>query len=210
MAGAWMWNGCGKWYWSASWRVLRRPRKLTPATALALLLGGGIAGGITTAARVSQLSGRGVGLEVVRQAVAALKGSLAGKTEPGKGTRIEVAVPVVVESQEVLHVQAAEILVSIPLRAIRQAMRLAPAEIAVSSEGQSILYEGQAVRYAPLLRLLKHSTNQALRRVTALVLESPSGLAALGVDHVAGPRTRGHSSAPAHSWHCCPVSAARF
>ncbi|MBI5684199.1 MAG: response regulator [Verrucomicrobia bacterium] len=154
--------------------------ELTPATAVALLL----RGGITTTRSVSQLSGRGVGLEVARAAVAAVNGSVMGTTSPGKGTRIEMSVPVMVESQEVLHVQAGSTVASVPLQAVSQTVRLTPAEIAVSPEGQTIVCNGRAVRYAPLARFLKNGQAHGPGGLSALVIESPTGLAALGVDHI--------------------------
>jgi two-component system chemotaxis sensor kinase CheA len=156
--------------------------QLTPATAMVWLLHGGI----TTTRKVSQLSGRGVGLDVVREAVAALDGSITGNSEPGKGACIQVSVPVMVESQEVLHVQAGGALASIPLRAVKVAVRLAPAQIAVSPEGRSIAYGGRAVRYAPLARFLKSGPARETSRMSALVLESAAGAAALGVEHILG------------------------
>jgi len=156
--------------------------QLTPPTAMVWLL----RGGLTTTRNVSQLAGRGLGLEVAREAVAALDGSITGKSEPGKGVCIEVSVPVMVESQEVLHVQAGGALASIPLRAVKLALRLTPAEIAPSPEGWSIAYRGRAVRYAPLARFLKSGPAQETARMSALVLESAAGAAALGVEHILG------------------------
>jgi two-component system chemotaxis sensor kinase CheA len=156
--------------------------QLTPATAMVLLL----RGGITTTRNVSQLSGRGIGLDAAREAVAALNGSLTGTSEPGKGACIEISVPVMVESQEVLHVQAGGALASIPLRAVKLAVRLNPAEIAVCPEGRTIAYRGRAVRYAPLARFLKSGPAQETARMSALVLESAAGSAALGVEHILG------------------------
>jgi two-component system chemotaxis sensor kinase CheA len=156
--------------------------QLTSATAVALLL----RGGITTTRNVSQLSGRGVGLEVAREAVAALNGSITGNSEPGKGVRIQVSVPVMVESQEVLHVQAGGALASIPLRAVKLAVRLTPAEIADSPEGRSIAYRGRAVRYAPLGRFLKGGPGREASRMSVLVLESGDGAAAVGVERILG------------------------
>ena len=157
--------------------------ELTPERAMTLLLGGGI----STTQTVSQLSGRGIGFDVVREAVASLDGAVAAWSDPGRGTRIELSVPVTVESREVLHVQAGQAIVSIPLQAIKQAVRLSEADIARLVVSRSIAWGGQVVPFAPLSRLLMQSESGGLATsLSALVLQPGSLTAALGVDHVVG------------------------
>jgi two-component system, chemotaxis family, sensor kinase CheA len=155
--------------------------QLTSASAATLLL----RGGVTTTQGVSQIAGRGIGLDVVREAVAALNGSVAAWSEPGKGTSIELSVPVMVWSQEVLHLQAGGAVVSVALRGVRHTVRLARADIAQSPEGQSIRFGAQAVRFMPLVRLL-HGPEPLGASLSALILESGTRIAALGVDRLLG------------------------
>jgi two-component system, chemotaxis family, sensor kinase CheA len=155
--------------------------QLTSASAAMLLL----RGGITTTQGVSQIAGRGIGLDVVREAVAALNGSIAAWSEPGKGTRIELSVPVMVWSQEVLHLQTGSAVVSVALRGVRHTLRLTRADIAQGPEGQSICFGGQAVRFVPLARLL-HAPGPLAASLSALILESDTRIAALGVDRLLG------------------------
>jgi two-component system chemotaxis sensor kinase CheA len=156
--------------------------ELTPAAAATLLLGGGI----TTTRSVSQLSGRGIGLDVVRDAVTSLDGTVAAWTDAGRGTRIEVSVPVMVESQEVLHLQGGGSVVSIPRQGITHTVRVTAADIADSPEGQTILCGDRAVRFAPLARLITSDSGPVAASMSALVLESGSRTAALGVDRLVG------------------------
>jgi two-component system chemotaxis sensor kinase CheA len=155
--------------------------QLTSASAAALLL----RGGISTTQGVSQIAGRGIGLDVVREAVAALNGSIAAWSEPGEGTRIELSVPVAVWSQEVLHLQAGSAVVSVALRRVRHTVRLARGDIAQSPEGQSIRFGGQALRFQPLGRLL-HGPGPLPASLSAVILESDTRIAALGVDRLLG------------------------
>ncbi len=156
--------------------------QLTPTDATALLL----RGGITTSRHVSQLAGRGIGLDVVRETVSALHGSVTAQTQPGKGTRIELSVPVQVESQEVLHVQAGDCVVSLPRQGVTQVIRVTADDVAQSPEGQSILCGNQAVRFVPLASLMQRQGSPLPPALSALVLESSSGIAAIGVEHVLG------------------------
>ncbi len=156
--------------------------RLTPASAMALLF----RGGITTASGVSEVSGRGIGLDVVRDAVACLGGAITTRTEPGKGTEIEISVPVQVESQHVLHLECGGRTVSVPQAAVREALRLASGDVAESPEGETIVVGGQAVGFAMLDRLLDGGHSRLPASLSALVLQSQSGVAAVGVDHVVG------------------------
>lgn len=155
---------------------------LSPDAMLSLLL----RGGVTTARTVSQISGRGVGLDVVRESMAALRGSVVARSETGQGTRIELSVPVLVESQLVLHLEAGDRLVSIPLESVRQTLRLAAGEVAESPEGPTVSCDGRAVRFAPLHRLLDAPLRPPTAAWSVLIVRSGEDLAALGVDHVRG------------------------
>jgi two-component system chemotaxis sensor kinase CheA len=133
---------------------------------------------------VSQLAGRGIGLEAVRETVASLNGTISAWTEPGRGTRIELSLPVSVESQEVLHLLIGTAVVSIPRQRVRQALRLRASDIARSSEGETVVWNGHAVPFVPLARLMKLDSRQAPASLSAVVVESGSRTAALGVERL--------------------------
>jgi len=61
--------------------------------------------GFTTAQAVTELSGRGVGLDVVRDAVLKLHGRVELDSEPGRGTRFHLAVPLTVAASEMMLVE---------------------------------------------------------------------------------------------------------
>src|SRR5262249_3177394 len=63
-------------------------------------------GGLSTAESVTQMAGRGIGLDVVRETAERLKGEVSATTEPGRGTTVQLDVPVQVASFEALVVQA--------------------------------------------------------------------------------------------------------
>jgi two-component system, chemotaxis family, sensor kinase CheA len=156
--------------------------ELTPASAMTLVL----RGGITTSPSVSQLSGRGIGLDVVREAVASLGGTVAAWTEPGRGMRIELSVPVRVESREVLHLETGRSVVSIPREGVVRAVRLGAADIARSPDAQSIIHEGHALPFVPLGRLMRREGGSLPASQSVLILDSGARRAAVGVDHVLG------------------------
>jgi len=145
-------------------------------------------GGVTTTGVVNEVSGRGIGLDVVRETAARLKGHVTVRSEAGKGTTLEICVPVSLSSLAALEVEACGIVAALPLDAVRQTLRLADGDIAHSAERDSIVYEGRVVPFLSLSRALrkKDAEDQKRRFWSAIVLEGSSGLAAIGVDRLLG------------------------
>jgi two-component system chemotaxis sensor kinase CheA len=145
-------------------------------------------GGVTTTGAVDNVSGRGIGLDVVRETAARLKGDVSVRSEAGKGTTLEICVPVSLSSLAALEVDAGGIVAALPLDSVRQTLRLADHEIAHSAEKDSIIYEGTVVPFLSLPRALrkKNAVDQKRRFWSAIVLEASSGVAAVGVDRLLG------------------------
>lgn len=153
-------------------------------------------GGISTSSTVTEVSGRGVGMGVVRDAVSRLGGE-ALLREAGQGTLFELIVPVSLTALDALIVQAGQHAAVIPLDAVRRTLRLSASDISSSSEGDSIVFEGNVIPFAPLARSLRADVANARvpgrRRLeagssvlSAVVLESCGFVAALGVDRLVG------------------------
>ena len=107
-------------------------------------------GGISTSSAVTQLAGRGVGLDVVREAVEQRRGEVIMRTEEARGTTLEIVVPVSLAALDALLVESAGRVVAIPLEAVRRTVRVDASEVVQSAQGASIVFEGQAVPlYAP-------------------------------------------------------------
>ncbi len=145
-----------------------------------------LSGGISTTPRVTEISGRGLGLDVVRDTVAALKGYVAARTQQGRGLEIEISVPVSIESLEVLTAQVGATFISFPLRSVRRAVRLGEGDIVRSAEGESIICDGRTIPFLPLARILGLPVAGRQNSLSAVVLEDSSGTAVVGVDHLLG------------------------
>jgi two-component system chemotaxis sensor kinase CheA len=148
-------------------------------------------GGLTTTRTVTEVSGRGIGLDVVREAAARLKGEVTVKSERGRGTTIEICVPVSLLSLSVLVVDAGGTAASMPLDSVRRTLRLADSDIARSAEGDSIVHEGKVIPFVPLSAALRKQGPQTRgqrgqRFSTAVVVQSGIALAAVAVDRLIG------------------------
>lgn len=145
-------------------------------------------GGVTTSGAVDEVSGRGIGLDVVRETVARLKGDVTVRSEAGKGTSLEISVPVSLSSLAALEVDAGGIIAALPLDSVRQTLRVADRDIAHSAEKDSVVYEGKVIPFLSLPRELheKDTEDQKRRSWSVVVLEGSSGMVAVGVDRLLG------------------------
>jgi two-component system, chemotaxis family, sensor kinase CheA len=156
----------------------------TPALLRALLHGG-----ISTTGRVTDLSGRGIGLDAVREAAERLGGDVALQTEPGAGTSVAVSVPLSVASLPALVVEAAGSAVAIPLDAIERSLRIGPDEIVRTGQHATVLVDGQAIPLAPLASLATaaRAARSESGRASAVVVRATTGAAAaFTVDRIVG------------------------
>ena len=94
--------------------------------------------GFSTAHMVTDVSGRGVGLDVVCTQVESLRGELEVEFEPGRGTTFRLRVPMRVSSLRGLLVRAGDQLFALPNSYVQSLMRVAPDSI-VKSEGREVL-----------------------------------------------------------------------
>jgi len=147
-------------------------------------------GGVTTTGSVDEVSGRGIGLDVVRETAARLKGEVSARSETGKGTSLEICVPVSISSLTALEVDAGGTIASVPLDSVRQTLRVADGDIARSQGKDSIVSNGKAIPFLLLTRALgnKRGAERQRKVWSAVVLETSAGVAAIGVDGLLGAR----------------------
>jgi len=141
---------------------------------------------LTTASRVTEVSGRGIGLDVVQEVARRLKGTVALSTEKGQGTTLELCVPLSLSSLRALVTDAGGCEVCLPLEAVRGSIHLASNEIARSAENRSIVYEGRSVPFVPLARLLRREPLRGRSHWSVVIFQKGSHLVGLGVDRLLG------------------------
>lgn len=94
--------------------------------------------GFSTAEQVSQISGRGVGLDVLNEAIIAMRGALQIQSRPGQGTTFTVRLPFSLEVTQALLVQAGEDTFAVPLLSIEAVDRLKPEELTTYLAGEAV------------------------------------------------------------------------
>lgn len=82
--------------------------------------------GFSTASELSEVSGRGVGLDVVKATVSNMKGTLSVSSEPGRGAVFTIRLPITVALTRVVLVKSGGETFAIPLSAVTQVLRVEP------------------------------------------------------------------------------------
>jgi two-component system, chemotaxis family, sensor kinase CheA len=150
-----------------------------------------LAGGISTSGTVTDVAGRGVGLDVVREAAERLDGEVTLRTEPGKGTTVELVVPFSIASFQALLVEAAGVAAAVPLEAVRRTRRVTPDEIVDSAQGSAILDGRASIPFASLHRVLapREPTSRPTTASSVFIVEANGDAAAFAVDRILGATT---------------------
>lgn len=106
--------------------------------------------GFSTAEVVSDVSGRGVGMDVVKRNISRLKGVFDVDTAPGQGTRFTIKLPLTLAIIQALLVRVGEELYSIPLDSVIESQRVEMPDVRTVHGNEVITLRGQVV---PLVRI---------------------------------------------------------
>jgi two-component system chemotaxis sensor kinase CheA len=123
---------------------------------------------------------------VVREVAARLGGEAALRSKAGRGTELELVVPVSLSSLEALLVEAGGVTAAIPVAAVRETARVgrSPSE---APGGPSVLHAGELIPVVPLGRMLMQDDVESARQPrAAVILSGGAGTIALGVDRLIG------------------------
>ncbi|MFT3856918.1 MAG: response regulator [Aquabacterium sp.] len=144
-------------------------------------------GGISTADAVTEASGRGIGLNVVKDAVQQLGGRVRLDTRRGHGTTWTLHVPMNRAMVQVLTVQMGNLHVQLPMDKVCSASRLPASQIVHSGAQPSILHEGKAIPFITLAQVMDEGQDLDSRETwSTVILSRPDGFLALGVDRLRG------------------------
>jgi two-component system chemotaxis sensor kinase CheA len=112
------------------------------------------AAGFSTAEVVSDLSGRGVGMDVVRTAVEKVNGSITLESEKGKGTRICLSLPLSMAVSNVMIVESNNQIFGVPMESVAETVRIPRSAIHTIKKSKTTVLRGRIVPLTPLNSLL--------------------------------------------------------
>jgi two-component system chemotaxis sensor kinase CheA len=119
--------------------------------------------GFSTAERVTDLSGRGVGMDVVLRAVQALTGQVTIRSEKGKGTRVRLALPMTMAVSRVLTIQLGGETLAIPVETVIEALRVPGNRFHKALDGEVVDWRGRVLPVLGLAGLLRMKTPATAR-----------------------------------------------
>ena len=150
--------------------------------------------GFSTAEKITQISGRGVGMDVVHEEVRQLGGSMVIDSTPGEGVHFRIRLPFTVSVNRALMVQCADDQYAIPLNTIEGLVRVLPHELAGHYQQDPPYYEYAGQRYELFyLGDLLHTVSRPkllgqYQPVPVLLVQCNERHVAIHVDAMAGTR----------------------
>ena len=155
--------------------------------------------GFSTAPTVTELSGRGVGMDVVKRTISGLRGTIDLASEPGHGTTVRLRLPLTLAIIDGLLVEVGGEHYTVPLASVEECVEL-PEDLAAARGGSSFVnIRGSLVPFLRLRTLFKVSTPTPEFQKLVIV-SSSAGRVGLAVDRiVANNQTVIKQLSPLHS-----------
>jgi chemosensory pili system protein ChpA (sensor histidine kinase/response regulator) len=146
--------------------------------------------GFSTAESVSQVSGRGVGMDVVKSEISALGGRIDIASASGSGTTFNIYLPLTLAMTQAVMVEAAKHEYALPAPLVQQVIELKPDALEKALTAGEIEWRGERYPLTYLPRLLgdADSTHEVQRYNPVILLKSGTSQAAILVDVVSGTR----------------------
>jgi two-component system chemotaxis sensor kinase CheA len=142
--------------------------------------------GFSTASAVSEISGRGVGMDAVRATIESLGGSIELVTERGRGTTTILTVPITAAVQRVLLLGLGDETVALPIARVERILELPAEAIERSGSEAFALIDEDPLPVLGLARRLALASGSDGALVTLVITDVHGERVALHVDRVAG------------------------
>lgn len=145
--------------------------------------------GFSTADDVTELAGRGIGLDVVKNSVEDMKGSLNVESAEGRGTSFSMRLPVTLAITKVLMVETQGQMFGLPIASVREVARVAAVDVERRANGDLVRIGGGLVRLLGLDEVLglAGSGEEPASMLVALVKNGDDDFA-LGMERIVEAR----------------------
>ncbi|MDD9939794.1 MAG: chemotaxis protein CheA [Myxococcales bacterium] len=145
------------------------------------------AAGLTTAERVTDVSGRGVGMDVVRRNIEVLGGTIGVSSEPGRGCKLTVRLPLTLAIMDGQLVRVGDETYVVPVLSIVESVRARECRVRPLPSGMSVLhFRDGDVPVIDVHKVLGVPPSDRPGRGLMVVAEADRGLLALTVDELLG------------------------
>ncbi len=146
--------------------------------------------GFSTASQVTELAGRGIGMDVVRAEAEHLGGRVSLHSTAGQGTQFEIRLPLTLAVSQVVLVKAGKRTYALPAAAIEHVQQLKSAALAAAHQRGLVDWREQtpALAYLPVLLGEESAVPLPQLPTPVVIVRAAQGLLALHVDQVLGNR----------------------
>lgn len=144
--------------------------------------------GFSTTAEITETSGRGVGMDVVKTAVENLGGILEIQSEPGRGTRFLLKLPLSVAIIQILLVECAGHTIGIPITRVLRTLEISRSEVRSSGRQLSIPFDEEIVPLLSLRKILQLPVYPSRSNLPVVITEGRRRKVGLVVDRLVGQR----------------------
>lgn len=145
--------------------------------------------GFSTASHVTELSGRGIGMDVVRSEVNALGGRIETSTVAGKGTNFKLVLPLTTAVTQVVMLRAGGSSIGVPANVVETVRRISAKDLQQAYNSGVLDVAGEAVPFfwsGALLQVSRMSSEPQGKTAPVVVFRSAAQRLALHVDEVLG------------------------
>ena len=145
--------------------------------------------GFSTASQVTELSGRGIGMDVVRSEVNSVGGRIETSTTRGKGSQFKLVLPLTTAVTQVVMVRAGKLTVGVPANVVETVRRLTAKELQQAYNSGVLEVVGEQVPFfwsGALLQASRRSVEVQAKTSSVIVFRSAAQRIALHVDEVLG------------------------
>lgn len=143
--------------------------------------------GFSTGESITNISGRGIGLDVVQTKISQLNGKVKVISEVNKGCCVQIELPTTMSTLKAFLVKSANQTFAIPMDAINTVLRKHTDEIISNNDKKSIIFKEKSIPLFSLAEVLNLDSPAATKdKATILILENESKIIALAVDKLLG------------------------
>jgi two-component system chemotaxis sensor kinase CheA len=142
--------------------------------------------GFSTKEQVSELSGRGVGMDVVKNTVESLNGTVHIESKKGLGTKVIIKLPLTLAIIQALLVKVDKYIYAIPISVIDSTLIVLPEEIQMVQNKEVIVKRGEVIPIIKLWDVLGMKHNEELDELNVVVVKVANRKYGIAVDTLIG------------------------
>jgi len=142
--------------------------------------------GFSTKEEVTDLSGRGVGMDVVKTSIENLNGSISIESEKGKGTKVTIRLPLTLAIIQALLVKVSNLVYAIPIASIDSTLNLPTSEIQIVQSREVVVIRGEIIPIVWLKEVFQLSVDEDKENIHVVIVKVGNKKFGLVVDGLLG------------------------